>query len=73
MTLSDKCTFVKSVQIGEEELEVWRTPEGNLVGIDAIFLDQVSDEVCDPYNESLFLWLPDHELDGGLVSKGEKR
>ncbi len=33
----------------EEELEVWRLPNGGLVGLDSSYLDQVSDRIICPY------------------------
>lgn len=61
--------YIKSISVtdpdtrAEVEVEIWKLPNGGIVGIDASFLDKVDDTICDPFNEGEKITLPQEEVD----------
>ena len=60
---TDGSTFVTTVMVGDEEVEIRRLSGGGLVGLDASFLAQMGDEdaLYSPYTPNTVVGVPDDE------------
>jgi hypothetical protein len=67
----NKSTYLGEVVIelptGEEALEIHRLPNGGIIGIDASFLDQVAEEICDPYARGSKVAISEPEGQGEII------
>src|SRR5262249_5566297 len=64
------CRFIKKIVVidhdtgGGVAIEIWKDPQsGSIFGIDASFVDQVSDEIPSPFNPDTMLSLPEDEVE----------
>jgi len=62
---------VKNEKGEEEELEVWRLPDGGLIGVDLTHLDQTSDVITSPYSKEV-VSLPEEEKNEEKSKDDEK-
>ena len=67
----ERSTYLGEVVIelptGQESLEIHRLPNGGIIGIDASFLDQVTEEICDPYGDGNKVVISEPEGQGVIV------
>jgi hypothetical protein len=62
-------TYVTAISVtdpdtgGKVDVEIWKDPSSDgIFGIDASFLDQVSESIASPYNPGVMLKLPSEEV-----------
>lgn len=56
----DEATLLAEIELPDDEvLELWRLPNGGIVGVDHSFLEQFDGSIQDPYNEGNRYLFPD--------------